>query len=202
MGKTKTNSALQGLSGKIDGWVYRQVEGDIIVARRPQEREAPVGEKEARTNIRFARAAEYSRSATAAKLKPRYAAVAPKRCRWNTMSNRDFLIPPVIDDVSFCPVAGGNGQAIVVLAHDDFEVRSVHVRIVTAAAAEIERGAATLQPDGYWHYVTARFSTSEAPLTVEVTALDWPENAVIRTLPLPAADAEGGALVADAAGGL
>jgi hypothetical protein len=202
MGKTKTNAALQGLSGRIDGWVYRQVEGDIIVARRPYEREVPVGEKEARTNTRFAEAAEYSRSATAAKLKPRYAAIAPKRCRWNTMSNRDYLIAPVIDDVSFSPVAGGNGQAIVVHAHDDFEVVSVGVRILTATTMEVEHGAAVLQPDGAWHYITARFSTIEAPLTVTVTAHDWPRNTATRTLPLPMLGAEGGAVVADASGGL
>ncbi|MEO6005935.1 MAG: hypothetical protein ABIZ04_12475 [Opitutus sp.] len=80
MAKTKLNSALAGLSGQIDGLVFKQYASGVVVSRRPRMDKIKPSPKQLAQRERFRAAAEFHREVLAnAALKRRYQATATKK---------------------------------------------------------------------------------------------------------------------------
>ena len=64
MAKVTLNSALQGIRGRIDNWVYRKYGDRVVIARRP-EFTGPPSEGQLAVREKFRLAAAYARGALA-----------------------------------------------------------------------------------------------------------------------------------------
>jgi len=80
MAKAKLNAALLQLSGQIDGLVFKQYAGGLVVSRRPRMDNIKPSPAQLAQRERFRAAANFHREALAnPALKRRYKAAAKKR---------------------------------------------------------------------------------------------------------------------------
>lgn len=80
MARTKLNSALQGLQGQIDDWIYKHYAYGTVVTRRPRMEKVvwSPAQRAHREKVRAA-GAFYRAVLADPKLKRRYAAIAAKK---------------------------------------------------------------------------------------------------------------------------
>ena len=97
MAKLTLNSALNGIRGRIDNWVYRKCGDRVILSRRP-ESSSVVSAAQAVVRERFKAAAAYARMALADPLRlPPYQATAKTRgMSVFAFVVGDYLNPPVV----------------------------------------------------------------------------------------------------------
>lgn len=176
MATAKLNQALGSLSGKLDGWVYRQVKGKTVVAGAPNP-EVPAEPSQAQLaqRKRFTAAQAYMKQVLADPCQ-REAYEAMARAlgrRADKLVAGDFLNPPVVDRIDLSGYHGQPGDLIRVLATDDVEVVSVEVVLKTAAGAVLERGPAT-KLHGVWRYAATLPAPAGQRITIHATAKDRP----------------------------
>jgi hypothetical protein len=185
MAKVELNSALSGLRGTMDNWVYRRTRrGGTTVGRRPIFSGAPTAAQQA-VRERFRSAAAYAKSALLdPALRGRYELAARSRqMQAYAFALTDFMMPPVVDAIDPSGYHGRLGDVIKVSAFDDFEVTGVTVAVRDGEGAILMQGAAVLT-DGRWNYAaTAAVAVGEA-VTIEAVATDRPGQTGSRTLPL------------------
>jgi hypothetical protein len=183
MAKLTLNSALNGIRGRIDNWVYRQYGSRVILSRRP-ETSGVVSPAQTVVRERFKAAAAYARIALADPVQqPRYQAAArAKGMALFAFVVGDFLNPPVVQAIDATAYHGVAGDPIKVSATDDFEVVSVSVAIRDAAGAVLEQGPAVLV-DGKWTYAATVAATAGETVTIEATAKGRPGNPGSLALP-------------------
>ena len=144
MAKVDLNSTVGGLRGKLDGWVYRQYNGQTVVAphRVPKKTKPSAGQAERRERFRAAQA--YAAAVLADPVKRLvYQKLGAERKRPpNALLISNFLTPPVIEAVDLGSYQRGAGQEIKVIATDAIEVVAVKVRIRDAQGSELESGPA------------------------------------------------------------
>jgi hypothetical protein len=175
MAKPLLNSAFNALSGAIDRWVYRQVNGRTFIARRPEPTENEPSEAQMAVRKRFRKAARYaSDKALDPILGPAYLALAQARGRAvRALMMSDYLHAPVVTAVDLADFHGGVGDPIRVHAEDDVGVVSVDVEIRAADDTVLEQGAATVDGDK-WVYATTVAYPAGTPVTITATAVDRP----------------------------
>lgn len=174
MGKTILNTALGRLRGRIDGWVYRNRDGALIVSKRPDFSTVVPSPAQVAIRERFLRAAAFGRRAlTEPALRDVYGRDGGSRVYNRAMT--DALTPPRIDAIDTSAYTGAAGQPIVVRAGDDFEVTAVTVALRDASGAALESGAAVLT-DGAWVYTPTESVSAGTTVTIEATAVDRPGN--------------------------
>lgn len=174
MANLTLNSALQGISGRIDSWVYRKFGDRVIIARRPTITGSPTPAQLV-VRDRFKAAAAYAGAVLADPvLQPRYAAAARARgISLFAFALGDFLRPPVVQAIDASGYHGVAGDLIKVEASDDFEVVAVGLVIRDASDAVLEQGPAALV-EGRWTYTARAVVGRGESVTIEATATDRP----------------------------
>ena len=131
MAKVELNPALAGLRGKMDGWVYRQQNGQTVaVPYWPASDDAPSAAQQGGRE-RFRAAQAYASKILADPLqRALYRKLGAEQKRPpNAVLISNFLTPPTIDQVELEGYAGGAGHVIRILATDAIEVVGVTLRI-------------------------------------------------------------------------
>jgi hypothetical protein len=92
------------------------------------------------------------------------------------MTVADFFNAPAVDEVDLSGYTGAAGDAIVVRAHDDFEVIGVQVNITDANGQAIESGGAVESPakSGRWVYTATAAVATGTSVRISVAASDRP----------------------------
>lgn len=187
MAKVELNSALSGLRGTMDNWVYRRTRNGTSVSRRPVFTGPPTAAQQA-TRDRFRAGAAYAKSALLDPgLRARYEIAARARGLVTfVFALTDFMRSPVVDAIDVSNYRGRVNDLIKVNARDDFEVAGVTVAIRDDAGGLLMEGAATLS-GGHWNYAApAAIQTGEG-VTIEAVATDRPGNTGRRSVALTVA---------------
>lgn len=184
MAKVTLNSALQGIRGRIDNWVYRRFGDRMVIARRP-EFTAEASPAQLAVRDKFKAAATYARNALA---NPVSQALYQNAARVRgtpvfAFVMGDYLNPPEVRAIDASGYHGRAGDPILVSALDNFEVVSVNVAIRDAANAVIEEGPAALA-GGAWEYVATVAIPPGANVTIEAVAKDHAGQPGGKALPL------------------
>lgn len=81
---------------------------------------------------------------------------------------------PVVDDVDLSAYTGVEGDAIVVRAHDDFQVTRLHLYVSNANGKTIESGDAleTTANSGLWVYTATTAVPEGTNVGIAVTVSD------------------------------
>ena len=182
MGKVISNQPF-GLSGRVDGFVYRQTREGVVVARQPRpkayakDRRKPT-KAQAAQQMRFREANGYAQRVLADPLARRaYERLGEEQNRrYDRLIVSDFFTPPVIEHVELGGYHGRPGDLIRILAFDDVEVVSVKVEINTASGTPVEQGFAAKQ-QGVWNYSATVAPAPNETLVITVTARDRPDHA-------------------------
>jgi hypothetical protein len=184
------------ISGRIGNLVFRKHGDRTIVSHVPVQRHRELTDAQLAHRRRFREANVYSRSALAnPAVRAFYADLAGKRSsNPHAVAVGDFLRPPVIHDIALSLYQGHPEDEIIVHATDDSEVVSVTVTIKDVVGKVVERGPARERCEAWVYDATVRAPIGQ-PLTIEVTAMDRPGNAVTRSTPwVPANVADGTAV--------
>ena len=183
MAKLDLNTALKGIHGRIDNWVYRQFGNRTIIGPKPVFAGAPTAAQLANRE-RFQEAAAYGRAALADPvLRPLYQAVAKARdLPPFAVIIEDFFTSPEVKEIDATGYHGHVGDLIKVSALDDFEVVWVEVVIRNAANVMLEQGPAALL-DGLWTYVATVSVAAGETVTIEAVAKDRPGHPGVKTVP-------------------
>lgn len=178
---------MQGASGMLgNNIVYRQRNGETIVANRPKKRKG-LSAKQQLTVDRFRTATIYAkRCMKRTEYKALYArGIDDKKLSAYAVALSDHLNPPTIQEIDVKDYHGRAGEIIRVRATDDFKVVSVKVRITDAGNNLIEEGDAQARGKrGLWRMITTVGNTNATGLTITATARDVAENAVKKVLVL------------------
>lgn len=183
MAKVTLNSALQGIRGRIDNWVYRRFGDRMVIARRPAFTAGPTPGQLA-VREKFREAAAYARNALADPVSQAlYKNAAKSRgTPVFALAMADYLNPPEVRAIEASGYRGRVGDLILVSAIDDLGVVSVSVAIRTAAGVILEEGPAALV-GGIWTYAATTPVVAGETVTVEATAKDHPGHSGSKTLP-------------------
>jgi hypothetical protein len=177
MGKVKYNSALKGIRGKVDRWVFRRICGADVVSPVPiKNHRERKGEELANIN-RFAEAARSAKFASP-EMVARYNARALQEPNMSAYSirTRDYRTPPKIKLVYLLGYAGRPGDEILVHAWDDFEVKDVRIFIRRGGASLIESGFLERVADDLFRYVIKVAVPPGTDAWFEILARDNPGN--------------------------
>lgn len=182
MAKITLNSALHGIRGRIDNWVYRRFGDQMIIARRPAGNGPPSAAQVA-VREQFRAAAAYAKAVLADPvLRSHYEAANNKGLSLFAFVMGDFLKPPVVSAIDAAGYHGRVGDRIKVSARDDFEVVTVNVMIRDATGAVLEQGLAA-PGDGGWAYAATVAVPIGTTVTIEAVAKDRPGHPGSQTMP-------------------
>lgn len=181
MAKTQLNSALKGISGGIDNWVYRSVGGRTVISRRPTNT-GPVSDGQRLVRERFRLAADYARAGSIDPVQQAiYAPVAKEKgLSLFVVMLTDYLKAPVVNAIDLSGYRGRIGDAIRVRASDDVGVTAVNIAIRAEDLTVLEEGSAVLQ-FGTWVYTATTLRQPLVPVTIAATAVDHPGNTGTKT---------------------
>ena len=171
MAKVELNDGIKRIRGKIDGWVYRNLNGHVVAhAYREPDKDAP-STAQLSQRKRFRAAQAYAADVLADPLRRRvYQKLAAERkCPTNALVAASYLTPPTIELIELGAYSGQGDERIQVLAFDNVEVTEVSVCIRAPDGRVIEAGTATKQ-HGVWIYRTTASVPRAVAVTVEVTA--------------------------------
>jgi hypothetical protein len=174
MAKLDLNTALKGLHGRVDGWVYRQVNGRTVIGPKPVFTKPPTAGQLA-FKERFKEATAYGRAALADPVAgPLYLAKArTRKLPTFAVIIADYFKSPEVKSIDTVDYHGHIGDPVKVTAIDDFEVVGVNVVIRDDTDAVLEQGAAVLTGEKWTYTATVAVPVGEA-VTIEATAKDRP----------------------------
>jgi hypothetical protein len=179
MAKSNNNIITHGLSGKIGEMVvFSQRGGKTIVGKIPDKSHVIFSEKQKNVNHKFQEAVIYSRGALAdpAKKAAYKAAAKPGQSAFN-VAVADFFNAPQIESINLSGYTGLAGQAIVVTATDDYEVKLVTVAIYNSDGSLVEKGDALANANkSLWTYTTTAANDHQHGDKIVVQASDIPGN--------------------------
>ena len=171
MAKITLNPTIQSLSGKIDGWVYRQQNGKTsVMPHRPRRKtKETVAQRKGRD--RFRAAHTYASQVLADPLRRElYQKIGVTRnLPPNAVLISNFLTPPIIERIEKNAYDGQPGHTLQVLATDAIEVIGVSLQLLTPAGKVLESGPA-IKDHGIWVYRTTTTLPQAQHCTWEVTA--------------------------------
>jgi hypothetical protein len=182
MAKLDLNTALKGIHGRIDNWVYRQFGNRTIIGPKPVFAGAPTAAQLANRE-RFQEAAAYGRAALAdPMIRPLYVAAAKARdLPPFAVIIEDYFTSPEVKVIDVTGYHGHIGELIKVNATDDFEVVGVDV-VIRNGAALVEHGPAVLA-DGLWTYAATVAVVAGETVMIEAVAKDRPGHTGTKTVP-------------------
>jgi hypothetical protein len=177
MAKVKLNPIIDQVHGTFGDLVFRRVEGQTVIARRPDTSGVTPTPGQEAQRARFRDAAFYGRvvmqdpdalafyeAVAARRRKPVFAVIVG-----------DFLNAPVVDAIDADAYTGTTGDPLVIRAHDDVEVTGVTVVIADADGNVLESGPAA--PDEWrWRYVAQTDVPAGTEVDITATATDRPGN--------------------------
>lgn len=179
MAKIKLNPILEEVRGQIGDLVFREVNGETVLSRKPTASGNEPTQNQAEQRERFKQAVAYGRYVMSDDdVRELYEEASQRKgVPLFALTVADFLNPPVINQLDITTYNGQVGQVITINTIDDFGVVSVHVTITDNTGTVIESGNAeeTSDGSGRWTYMT----TEEAPvgttaLHVNAVATDRP----------------------------
>lgn len=181
--KATLHPSIKSLSGSLDGWTYRRVGEQVIVAGRPDAGPRVFTGAQVGAQRRFADAVAYAKSVLADPLqREAYAELAKQRGRRaDKLLTGDYLTPPEIRRIDASGYRGQPGDAVRIMAWDDIEVVSVDVTLQTAAGVVLEQGSAR-SVHGVWLYAATTAAPVNERISISVTAKDRPGNATAATI--------------------
>ncbi len=179
MAKITYNPAVQHLHGKVGNMVFKERQGQDIVAAKPDQVKQPNTPAQMQQRDYFRQAAKYAKSALAdPQINAAYAAKA--KALHSTpiaVAVKDWMTEPEVTVIDLSHYTKHAGDAIYIAAQDDFEVTGVSVAIEDATHANVENGTATFDAaSGSWKYLAKVDASAKTGLTVTATALDRPGN--------------------------
>jgi hypothetical protein len=187
MAVSNENILTRGLSGSIGRMItFRQRAGQTITSkfRRPTTVPATEGLIEVRTV--FASAIAYAKAVVQDPvIKALYqAAVKGGQTAFNVATS-DALNSPRVTNILTDSYHGNPGNAIIVLATDDFKVVDVTVSVEEATGGLLEQGNAVLQPGGSdWLYKATMVNQMPADSKITAVAMDLPGNSTAFSIKL------------------
>ncbi|MFA0962074.1 hypothetical protein AB9P05_09725 [Roseivirga sp. BDSF3-8] len=176
----KDNVWVEGASGaaRKGSIVYRQRMGRTLVSGRPSSSSVPATDRQIAHRERFNRATVYAKLALQNdQLRERYEdAAAGTRLSAYNMAVRDSLKAPKIETISLDEYDGTTGSRIFVLAYDDFELKSLKVRLHNGAGNTLQEGDATLADDRALYAYTLTADVTSTPVYATAIAEDHAGN--------------------------
>lgn len=175
MAPASRSSNLGQLSGRVDDWVYRRVNGQTVVSRRPQARgKIAATAAQATQRDKFSAAIAYAKRILNDPwhLRTYQVLARAQNRRFDKLLVSDFLTPPTVEEIDVSDYQRVPGSRLTILAHDDVEVVSVRVTIRTAEGTLIEEGAAQKEHE-IWRY-RATATAPAGALALTAVAIDRP----------------------------
>jgi hypothetical protein len=171
MARITLNPTINGLSGKMDGWVYRQQNGRTsVMPHHPQKPGRPTAaQRKGRERFRAAHA--YASEVLSDPLRRElYQNIGAARNQPpNALLISIFLTPPTIERIERNGYDGRAGHALKAIVTDAIEVVDVSFQLRTTAGAVLESGPA-VKDHGIWLYHTTSQLPAGAECQIEITA--------------------------------
>ena len=179
--KLKLVSWIREAHGKSGDTVFREVNGETIVADRPGKRKGPLSEKQQEVQYRFTDARDFYRKV---QLVPELLAMYEKAAEAAGKSvymqcRRDWYSLPLVRGVEFQDYHGQVGGVIKFKVQDDILAARA---IVTLSDDEegtlIEWGEAVREVEGttFWMYTTTAAVPAGKLVAIQIAAFDYPGN--------------------------
>ena len=185
MAKVKTNPIIEQVRGKVGDLVFKEVQGETVIARKPDMTGVAATEAQMAAREKFRQAALYGKMVMADPATKTIYEEAAKAKGQPVFSLivADFFNAPSVDEVDLSGYAGQVGDTIAARAHDDFDVTAVQVAITQADGPAIEEGPATQTPpnSGRWLYTATAAVPTGTAVRITVTATDRPGHAATKT---------------------
>jgi hypothetical protein len=186
--KLINNPIMKGASGMLaDTVVYREQNGQLIVANRPKKRDG-LSDKQKVVKENFLNATYYAKGQVKNPVtKAEYATgITAKLPNAYSVALADFLKGPEITRVDASGYAGNAGDSIRITAVDNFKVTEVTVEIRANDDSLVEQGMAVVNPENpmLWDFTTTQSVANLAGTRVIVQAKDKPNNVTIKDLVL------------------
>jgi hypothetical protein len=179
MGKIKDNLLTKGFSGRVgDEMVFRQVDGETLVAKRRRKREV-LTPKEQVVKNRFMDSVFYAKSVLADPAVKEFYELVKKEFKARSAyaaAVSDYLQQPKIGRVNAQNYKGNIGEFLYIVAENNAKIFQMDVKILRADGSVVESSAATLIGD-YWRYETTTVNANVAGCKIVVTAKDRPGKA-------------------------
>jgi hypothetical protein len=175
--KVELAGGVKGLSGKFDGWIYRNLGDRTIVAAPPTRSKRKPSKAQVNQREQFAGSIRYAKRILEDPCQ-RYVYEAMARQqgrRADKLLASDFLTPPVVELIELAGYGGRVGDVIKVIASDDVEVVSVELSIQTADGQLLEQGPAT-KIQGVWCYTATAAVARGSRVAIIAVAKDRPAN--------------------------
>ncbi len=149
----------------------------LVQVANPKESKS---KKKENANQRFKEANQYAKKIlNEPGMKALYSkGIDEKRSNAHTVAVADYLNKPVIHDINLKAYRGEIGDTLRIKATDDFQVTSVHVRILHGKGKILEQGEAVQyarKPDT-WVYTATEKNPELKGTIIRVTAEDRPGN--------------------------
>ena len=183
MAKVKLNPIVDELRGQLGDLVFREINGQTILSRKPSLNGNEPSADQAAQRERFRQAVAYGRFTMAND---------DTRELYDEASNRkgipafaltvaDFLNPPSINEVDLAAYNGQVGGMIKIITTDDFGVVNVQVQIMDQQGDIIESGSAfeTQANTGRWEYTATAAVPAGTAVSIQVTATDRPGGVAV-----------------------
>ena len=175
------------IHGRMDNVVYRSVDGETVLARRPRKTGLPPTDTQLGIRAKFREAAKYAKATLADPVRKQpyvdYAqAHGISNRRLFGLIVRDWWLPPVFGEIDATRYQRQAGGEIRVTVNDDVQVMSVTVKLKRQSDnVVLEQGAATYVGP-HWRYVATTEAPADIPLVVEASATDRAENTSTESL--------------------
>lgn len=186
MPKVRLNTALTGISGKIDEYVFKVYRGRTLLSKKPTFTK-PWSEGQGDWRKTFSAASGFAALIKEdPELRERYRRRGKRlKLNYRQMALRDYFHPPEIEWLTTTHYRPAEGGTLEIGARDDFEVVAVQVTLRGADGAVILSGDA-IPARRVWHFdVPVPGPGARNPTAVEISARDRPGNVSTRTFSLP-----------------
>lgn len=179
MAKLTLNSALKGIRGALDGWVYKRFGAGSIVGRQGVNESPPTDDQLAQRE-QFRQASDYAALAlTDPTLRAFYERVAKDYgtpIRPHAVALGDYFTAPVVTGIDVTAYHGAVGNSIAVTSTPRVEATGVTVTLRDVSVpggtpAVLETGAAA-RVDGKWVYTATSAVPAGHAVSIEAKAVD------------------------------
>lgn len=154
--------------------------GNFVLAKHPsfdENRKPTKAQQKVRT--KFSAATSYAQKALAdPKLAALYKAKATQVRSAFNIACMDYLIPPVVRRIETAEYTGIPGSTILIRAIDNFQIKSVEVKILNPQGEVVEKGKAIIDPilKLKWIYTVTKHNALLSGCKIQAIAKDLAGN--------------------------
>jgi len=179
--KLKLVSWIREAHGKSGDTVFREVNGETIVADKPGKRKEPLSDKQTEVQYRFTDARDFYRKV---KLVPELLAMYEKAAEAAgksvyMMCRKDWYSVPLVRGLELAQYHGQAGGVIKFKVQDDIlAARAVVTLSDDEEGTLIEWGEAVREVEGtnFWMYTTTTAVPAGKKVAIQIEAFDYPGN--------------------------